>query len=63
MLYTLQPPLHETFKLNTAFVKIFIKYMVSIRCKMVVKEELRKLGLHFILVDLGEVEHLLHNYV
>jgi AraC-like DNA-binding protein len=30
--------------------------MVSIRCKMVVKEELRKLGLHFIIVDLGEVE-------
>jgi AraC-like DNA-binding protein len=30
--------------------------MVSIRCKMMVKEELRKLGLHFIVVDLGEVE-------
>jgi AraC-like DNA-binding protein len=30
--------------------------MVSNRCKLVVKEELRKLGLHFILVDLGEVE-------
>ena len=30
--------------------------MVSIRCKMVVKSELAKLGLHYILVDLGEVE-------
>ena len=30
--------------------------MVSQRCKMMVKEELRKLGLHFIVVDLGEVE-------
>jgi AraC-like DNA-binding protein len=30
--------------------------MVSVRCKMVVKEELKKLGLHFIIVDLGEVE-------
>ncbi len=30
--------------------------MVSIRCKMVVKSELTKLGLHFIVVDLGEVE-------
>jgi AraC-like DNA-binding protein len=30
--------------------------MVSNRCKMVVKEELRNLGLHFIVVDLGEVE-------
>ena len=30
--------------------------MVSIRCKMLVKSELDKLGLHYILVDLGEVE-------
>ncbi|MEL7589334.1 MAG: AraC family transcriptional regulator [Prolixibacteraceae bacterium] len=30
--------------------------MVSNRCKMAVKEDLKKLGLHFILVDLGEVE-------
>jgi AraC-like DNA-binding protein len=30
--------------------------MVSARCKMAVKEELKKLGLHFVVVDLGEVE-------
>jgi AraC-like DNA-binding protein len=36
--------------------KLFIKYMVSTRCKMVVKEELKKLKLHFMVVDLGEVE-------
>ena len=30
--------------------------MVSARCKMAVKEELKKLGLHYIVVDLGEVE-------
>ena len=36
--------------------KLFIKYMVSNRCKMVVKEILKELNLHFILVDLGEVE-------
>jgi len=30
--------------------------MVSNRCKMVVKEVLKELGLHFIVVDLGEVE-------
>jgi AraC-like DNA-binding protein len=30
--------------------------MVSNRCKMAVKEELRNLGLHFMVVDLGEVE-------
>jgi len=36
--------------------KLYIKYMVSNRCKMAVKQELKKLGLHFIVVDLGEVE-------
>ena len=36
--------------------KLYIKYMVSNRCKMAVKEELKKLGLHFIVVELGEVE-------
>lgn len=30
--------------------------MVSNRCKLAVKEELKKLGLHYIFVDLGEVE-------
>jgi AraC-like DNA-binding protein len=30
--------------------------MVSNRCKLTVKEELKKLGLHFIVIDLGEVE-------
>lgn len=32
--------------------------MVSLRCKLVVKEELKKLGLHYINVDLGTVEIL-----
>jgi AraC-like DNA-binding protein len=32
--------------------------MVSARCKMAVKKELRELGLHFIVVDLGEVDIL-----
>jgi AraC-like DNA-binding protein len=30
--------------------------MVSNRCKMVVKEVLKELGLHFVVVDLGEVD-------
>lgn len=30
--------------------------MVSVRCKLIVKQELQKLGLHFIIVELGEVE-------
>ena len=36
--------------------KLFIKYMVSIRCKMMVRAELEKLGLHHLKVELGEVE-------
>ncbi len=36
--------------------KLYVKYMVSIRCKMVVIAELEKLGLHYSTVDLGEVE-------
>jgi len=36
--------------------KLYIKYMVSLRCKMIVKEELKKLGLRYIIVDLGMVE-------
>jgi len=35
--------------------KLFIKYMVSTRCKMLVKEELKKLGLHYI-VEMGEAD-------
>ena len=30
--------------------------MVSIRCKMVVKAELEKLGLHYIIVELGHID-------
>ena len=36
--------------------KLFLKYMVSIRCKMLVKAELDKLGLHYKTVELGEAE-------
>ncbi|SRR5579871_683633 len=36
--------------------KIFLKYMVSIRCKMLVKAELDKLGIHYKTVELGEAE-------
>ncbi|MFY7998228.1 MAG: helix-turn-helix domain-containing protein [Candidatus Kapaibacteriota bacterium] len=36
--------------------KLYIKYMVSIRCKMIVKSELDKLDLLYGAVDLGEVE-------
>ena len=36
--------------------KLYIQNMVCTRCKMVVKSELEKLGLHYITVDLGEAE-------
>jgi AraC-like DNA-binding protein len=39
-------------------IKLYIKYMVSLRCKMVVKETFAKLGLHYIALDLGAVEVL-----
>ena len=32
--------------------------MVSLRCKMLVNAELKKLGLHYVVIDLGEVEIL-----
>ena len=39
-----------------SILKLFIKNMVCIRCKMVVKTELTKLGLHYTSVELGEVD-------
>ncbi|MEQ9286611.1 MAG: helix-turn-helix domain-containing protein [Cyclobacteriaceae bacterium] len=38
--------------------KLYIKYMVSLRCKLMVKEELRKLGLRYVVVELGMIEIL-----
>ncbi len=38
--------------------KLFIKYMVSLRCKLLVREELHKLGIKYFSVDLGVVETL-----
>lgn len=36
--------------------KLYIKNMLSNRCKMIVKSELEELGLHYIMVQLGVVE-------
>lgn len=36
--------------------RLFIKNMVSLRCKMVVKAELENLGLHASSIELGEVD-------
>ncbi|MBD3616089.1 MAG: helix-turn-helix transcriptional regulator [Gracilimonas sp.] len=38
--------------------KLYIKYMVSLRCKMLVKEELEKIGLRYVNVELGTIEIL-----
>lgn len=38
--------------------KLHIKYMVSLRCKLLVKEELIKMNIHFVAIDLGQVEIL-----
>ncbi len=38
--------------------KLYIKFMVSLRCKLMVKEELKKLGIKYVVVDLGVVEIL-----
>lgn len=38
--------------------KLYIRNMVCIRCKMIVKQELKKLSLHCVTVELGEVEIL-----
>lgn len=38
--------------------KLLIKNMVSIRCKMIVKSELKNMGLHVKVVELGEIEIL-----
>lgn len=43
---------------STAKMKLYIKYMVSLRCKLMVREELKKLGINYVVVDLGVVELL-----
>jgi len=42
--------------IKKSYLRLYIKNMVCIRCKMVVKSELEKLGLHYSIVELGEVE-------
>lgn len=36
--------------------KIYVQNMVCLRCKMVVKSELDKLGLHYGVIELGEID-------
>lgn len=43
-------------KYSDHYMKLYIKNMVCRRCKLAVKAEVEKLGLHPISIDLGEVE-------
>lgn len=36
--------------------KLYIKHMVCVRCKMIVKSELDKLGLNYAMLEMGEIE-------
>ncbi|HRO43620.1 MAG TPA: AraC family transcriptional regulator [Flavipsychrobacter sp.] len=36
--------------------KLYFKYMVSLRCKLIVKNELIRLGIKYLTIDLGMVE-------
>ena len=54
MVHPEKPPVENTHKLEKT--RFYIKNMVSIRCKMVVKAVLENLGLHYSKVDLGELE-------
>ena len=38
--------------------KLLIKNMVSLRCKLIVRSELEKMHLHSTMLELGEVEIL-----
>jgi hypothetical protein len=41
-----------------SYMKLYIKFMVSLRCKMVVTDEVRNLGIDYSMVDMGVVEIL-----
>ncbi len=49
-------PMLTSITLNHTDMNLYIKYMVSLRCKMIVKEQLKNVGLHYVIVDLGTVE-------
>ena len=56
MIGILQGTINSRFLENQFPMKIYIKYMVSLRCKLMVKVELNKLGLSYLTMDLGMVE-------
>ncbi|ADR20115.1 hypothetical protein MATR_22720 [Marivirga tractuosa] len=51
-------PIHIALLSPIAKEKLYIKYMVSLRCKLMVQEELKKLEIKHLVVELGAVELL-----
>ncbi|WKK74740.2 AraC family transcriptional regulator [Marivirga salinae] len=51
-------PIHIALLSPIAKEKLYIKYMVSLRCKLMVQEELKKLNVKHLVVELGAVELL-----
>lgn len=51
-------PLHIALLSPIAKEKLYIKYMVSLRCKLLVQEELKSLHIKHLVVELGAVELL-----
>ena len=39
-----------------SFFKLYVRYMVSLRCKLIVRDELRKLGIEYQITDYGGIE-------
>jgi len=48
--------LQDSFTYQPFNLKLHIKYMVSNRCKLTVREILKNMQLHFVVIDLGEVD-------
>ena len=46
------------YSLSLQLMKLYIKYMVSLRCKLIVKDELGKMGVPYTNLELGLVELL-----
>jgi len=54
-----QPPLtYLSYEIPKQSTKLHIKHMVSLQCRLIVKEEMEKLGLPYIAIGLGTVEIL-----
>lgn len=58
MLHISQIIQFSSLQIVDCYMYLYIKFMVSLRCKLMVKEELKKLGLKYIFVDLGVAEIL-----